>query len=130
MEDKVFSSLIQVVRSMVLEGRCPWMRRQSLLSITESLAEECQEFSEAVVEANPKKEVISEAGDVLTLTLALCFLLEREGMCSVGEIINEAIAKLRRRAPYIFQEGAHPVSIEEAAYLWELAKCKEKENQE
>ncbi|WP_201456829.1 MazG nucleotide pyrophosphohydrolase domain-containing protein [Chlamydia sp. 17-3921] len=130
MEDKIFSSLISTVRSMALEGRCPWTQGQSLISIVEHIIGECREFSEAVMEAKSVKEVASEAGDVLTLTLLLCFLLEREGLCSVETSVEEALAKLRRRAPYIFEENAKPISAEEADRLWILAKDRERENKE
>ncbi|WP_100934851.1 MazG nucleotide pyrophosphohydrolase domain-containing protein [Candidatus Chlamydia corallus] len=126
MRDSAFSQLIGVVRSMVIEGRCPWSRQQSLVSMVEHILAECQEFHEAVLQGKTATEIGSEAGDVLTLTLILCFLLEREGLLPSEDVANEAIEKLRRRAPYIFSKDQEPVSIEEADRLWELAKHREK----
>lgn len=126
MRDHAFSKLIGTVRAMVVEGRCPWSLQQSLVSMVEHILGECQEFHEAVLQGKTVQEVGSEAGDVLTLVLILCFLLEREGVLASEDVANEAIEKLRRRAPYIFAEDYKPVSIEEADRLWELAKHREK----
>ncbi|ANH79134.1 MazG nucleotide pyrophosphohydrolase domain-containing protein [Candidatus Chlamydia sanziniae] len=130
MGDSVFSQLMNLIRLMVLDGRCPWSREQSLLSMIEHILQECQEFSDAVSGGKATQEIGSEAGDILTLTLILCFLLEREGLTTTENIADQAIAKLRRRAPYLFRDCHKPITLEEADHLWELAKLREEKLQE
>ncbi|SPN73536.1 Nucleoside triphosphate pyrophosphohydrolase,nucleoside triphosphate pyrophosphohydrolase,MazG family protein,MazG nucleotide pyrophosphohydrolase domain [Chlamydia serpentis] len=126
MKSHAFSQLISIIHSMVIEGRCPWSREQSLLSIVEHILQECQEFHEAVLQGKTAKDIGSEAGDIITLSIILCFLLEREELLAFGDVANGAIEKLRRRAPYLFSKSNEPVSLEEADRLWELAKHLEK----
>lgn len=46
-------------------------------------------------------------------------------MTSVGAIVNEAFAKIRRRAPHVF-DTSKTISYEEARKAWTLAKLEEK----
>ncbi|QEM73748.1 nucleotide pyrophosphohydrolase [Chlamydia abortus] len=120
-----FSQLLELVRKMVLDGVCPWTDRQDFDSIISHILQECQELCEAVHEGHPVEEVTSEAGDVLTLVLLLCFKMELLGMSSVGAIVSEAFAKIRRRAPHVFDTST-TISYEEARQAWALAKLEEK----
>ncbi|QVE48937.1 MazG nucleotide pyrophosphohydrolase domain-containing protein [Chlamydia crocodili] len=125
MKNKDFSQLIELVRKMVSDGICPWTDHQDFDSILSHILQECRELSEAVHEGYPVKEVTSEAGDVLTLVLLLCFKMEFLGMSSVDAIITEALAKIRRRAPHVF-DPSKTISYEEARIAWALAKLEEK----
>ncbi|WP_375793295.1 nucleotide pyrophosphohydrolase [Chlamydia sp. 12-01] len=120
-----FSQLIELVRKMVSDGICPWTDRQDFDSILNYLLQECKELSEAVHEGHSVKEVTSEAGDVLTLAFLLCFKMEFLGMSSLDAIIDEAVAKIRRRAPHVINPSK-TISYEEARRVWALAKLEEK----
>ncbi|SYX08876.1 Nucleoside triphosphate pyrophosphohydrolase/pyrophosphatase MazG,nucleoside triphosphate pyrophosphohydrolase,MazG family protein,MazG nucleotide pyrophosphohydrolase domain [Chlamydia poikilotherma] len=120
-----FSQLIELVRKMVADGICPWTDHQDFDSILSHILQECKELSEAVHEGYSIKEVTSEAGDVLTLVLLLCFKMEFLGMSSLDAIISEALAKIRRRAPHVFDPSKR-ISYEEARTAWALAKLEEK----
>ncbi|BAE81387.1 conserved hypothetical protein [Chlamydia felis Fe/C-56] len=120
-----FSQLIELVRKKVTEGVCPWTDSQDFDSILSHIHQECQELREAVHEGHSLEAVTSEAGDVLTLALLLCFKMEFLGMTSIDAIIDESLAKMRRRAPHVF-DSSKTISYEEARKAWDLAKLEEK----
>ncbi|EPP35637.1 mazG nucleotide pyrophosphohydrolase domain protein [Chlamydia ibidis] len=127
MTHDAFAPLINVVENMIVRRICPWADTQDFHSITEYIVNECREFIEAINEGQSPLDIASEAGDVLTTTLMLCFLLEREGLCSVSTVIEETIAKLERRSPHVFDPN-NSISLEEAEASWKLAKLQEKQN--
>ena len=125
MEEDSILQLAAVSRAMALQGVCPWTNLQSIDSMLQYIAGECQELADAVQGNKAALEIASEAGDVLTLVLTLCFLLEREGKLKAGEVFTEAIAKLRRRSPHVFDPN-NQISLEEAEECWSRVKEQEK----
>ncbi|AAF39368.1 nucleotide pyrophosphohydrolase [Chlamydia muridarum str. Nigg] len=125
MEESHILQLAAVSRAMALQGVCPWTNLQSIDSMLRYILGECQELADAVKENKASLEIASEAGDVLTLVLTLCFLLEREGKLKAEEVFAEAIAKLRRRSPHVFDPD-NQISLEEAAEYWSRMKEQEK----
>ena len=75
MEEQYILQLAAVSRAMALQGVCPWTSLQNIDSMLRHIAGECQELADAVQENKTSSEIASEAGDVLTLVLTLCFLL-------------------------------------------------------
>lgn len=125
MEEQYILQLAAVSRAMALQGVCAWTSLQNIDSMLRHIAGECQELADAVQENKTSSEIASEAGDVLTLVLTLCFLLEREGKLKADEVFTEAIAKLRRRSPHVF-DPHNKISLEEAEEYWSRMKEQEK----
>lgn len=124
MEEKGILQLVEISRAMALQGVCPWTNLQSVESMLQYIAGECQELADAVQENKASLEIASEAGDVLTLVLTLCFLLEREGKLKAEEVFVEALAKLRRRSPHVF-DPHNQISLEQAEEYWARMKQQE-----
>lgn len=122
------SHLVNTIRSMCLDNICPWADQQTPALILEYLAKEQEECIEALQENKSAYDIASEAGDVFVLSLTLCLLLERDGITSFHEIIQEAINKLRRRSPHLF-DHSRKVTLEEAIAVWKQAKEQEKQQE-
>ncbi len=117
--------LISIISSMVLEGRCIWSKKQTLFSVMDHLELEVKELREAILAAKSSSEVASEMGDVLSLSLILCFLAQREGLFPKDMPAEEAMKKLHRRAPFLFDGSFSSISHEEAERIWQEAKQQE-----
>lgn len=129
MDNTQLSQVVDLAKRMVMDGICPWTDSQSIENLLQYLHQECEELSEAIKENMPTSDVASEMGDVLMLVLSLCFKLEKSGSLSMQDILESLIAKIRRRAPHIF-DSTIKLSLEEAHSAWMLAKNKEKQNAE
>ncbi len=119
------NDLISMISLMVLEGRCIWSKRQTLFSVMDHLELEIKELKEAILAAKSSNEVASEMGDVLSLSLILCFLAQREGLFPKDLPAEEAIKKLHRRAPFLFDGSFASISHEDAERIWQEAKKQE-----
>lgn len=130
MEKDVFYLLMTITKSMVIDKKCLWSQQQNMLSIIDCIHEECKELSEAIISNHSQDQIASEAGDILSLVFVLCFIAQRDGVFPSTQPISESIAKLKRRAPYLFDTNSN-ITSEEAAQLWMEAKkleCEKKES--
>ena len=89
----------------------------------EYIRSEADEFLTAVANEdhdNAKEEL----GDVL-FNVVLCMLLaERSGHFRAHEVMDQIVAKMRRRKPFVFD--GREVTVEEAKRLWQEQKALEK----
>ncbi len=103
---------------------CPWTRKQSVESFAQEAAGEAQEMMRAV-ENKDYKNLKEELGDLLWDVLMVAHIAEEHGLFKVEDIMEDVVAKMRRRKPYVF-EGKQ-VTIEEAGKIWREVKRMEKE---
>ncbi len=100
----------------------PWSRTRTLRERAEELRKEVDELVEGI-ENNDPGNIEEELGDLLLDIIALVVIAE-ENNTTAQEIVEKAIAKLRRRKPWIFT--GEDVSLEEEERRWINAKEREK----
>jgi len=104
-----------------------WSRNNTLKSRVEELQKEVDEVFTAI-EKNDLENLAEELGDVLWDVLAVMIIGEEKGFFSTKDIIHGAIAKMKRRKPFLLEDKE--VSLEDEHKIWFAAKAKEKETKE
>ncbi len=66
-----------------------------------------------------------ELGDLLWDVIVCVFIAERGGWFELHEVMDQVVAKMRRRKPFVF-DGTE-VTEEEAKRIWAAAKAREKQ---
>lgn len=89
----------------------------------EELEKEIHEIKQAI-KNNDKDNLKEELGDALWDLLFLMIIAEEKEMFTSKEVIEGAMAKLKRRKPWIFEGKEIP--MEEETKRWHEAKRKEK----
>jgi MazG family protein len=117
--------LIEVMRSLLGEGGCPWDRAQTADTIRAFLLEETHEAL-AALDARDAPNLKEELGDLLYQIVFLSELAHRKGDFDLAGVIDGIADKLTRRHPWVF--GNEKVaSPEEALRNWERLKSLERE---
>jgi len=119
-------ALKEFVESLLLKRRkCPWGKNRNLASQFEELEKEVAELKEAIT-TGTVAELREEFGDVFWDLLFIGIIAEEKGLFTMREAIEEAHAKLKRRAPWVF--GSEKVATEqEAIKRWNEIKALEKQ---
>ncbi|MEG0037326.1 MAG: MazG nucleotide pyrophosphohydrolase domain-containing protein [Victivallaceae bacterium] len=120
-----FFDLKEMIVGIIKDRKCFWSNKQTPYSLLNCLEEECRELFDALHSEN-QGEIVSEIGDVLSLAVMLCAVAERENLCDFEEPALEAMDKIRRRSPYVFDDSLIVDSSEEAERLWAELKLTEK----
>uniref|UniRef100_A0A7S0ER17 NTP pyrophosphohydrolase MazG-like domain-containing protein n=1 Tax=Hanusia phi TaxID=3032 RepID=A0A7S0ER17_9CRYP len=125
--------LIDVVEALTAcpsIGGCPWTAEQGALDVLEHAHSELKEISEELSLGSASKHFAlqSELGDLLFNAFLLVKICERDGIggSTLAGAAASSCAKIRRRAPFVFGEGARPLTPEEASALWKSVKQQEK----
>jgi ATP diphosphatase len=84
---------------------CPWDLAQDFESIVPSTLEECYELA-AAIEAGDFAHVADELGDVLFQVVFYARLGEERDLFSFASVVDGLAAKLLRRHPHVFRDGA------------------------
>lgn len=84
---------------------CPWDIEQDYASITPSTIEEAYEVVDAI-DHGDKAQLKEELGDLLFQIIFYNQLAEEEGAFRFEEIVDGLTAKLIRRHPHVFTDGA------------------------
>jgi MazG family protein len=96
-----FGKLVDLIRTLRSENGCPWDRKQTLQTFHPYILEEYHEMVHAINEGAPK-DIADEMGDLIFLVVFVAYMLEQEGITSLKEIVEGAIAKMTRRHPHVF----------------------------
>lgn len=105
-----------------------WEAGQTHRSLLPYLAEETQEFSEAVHDwerDGREQPLLSELGDVLLQVLFHAEIAARRGAFDLGDVAESFLAKLRSRSPYLFDGSTGMVGAQEQERLWQEGKGRE-----
>lgn len=124
-----FQDLIDIWSLIIESKKCFWSNDQNILSILPCISSEIEELKEAI-KTYDCEEIMSEIGDILGLSIMLCFLAERDGICSISNIVKDQCDKIKRRAAYIFDPALSEkiTSRKEAEQQWIKVKNIEKKN--
>jgi len=104
-----------------------WSKNNTLKSRVEELSKEVDEVF-AAIEKNDLDNLGEELGDVLWDVLAVMIIGEEKGFFSTQDIIRRAIAKMKRRKPFLLEDKK--VSLEDEHKIWFAAKAQEKVDKE
>ena len=102
---------------------CPWTSNQTVESYAQQILGEAQEVQLAV-QNKDMENLKEELGDVLWDTLMVAHIAQDAGYFKVEDIMDNVIAKMKRRKPYVFEDRHVP--IEEAKKIWYDVKAQEK----
>lgn len=106
-----------------------WEAVQTHRSLLPYLAEESQEFADAVVEWEHDGEegnLLQELGDVLLQVFFHAEIASRRGAFDFGDVASSFVDKLRSRSPYLFDDSVRMVTLAEQERLWALGKAQER----
>jgi ATP diphosphatase len=122
LDSGVFSDLLEVVR--LLRRRCPWDRKQTLVSTRPMLLNETYELDEALRQRD-KAAITEELGDYLFMGLFLAEVAGKELGISLEDSLQGIVAKLKQRHPHIY--GTVKVrGADDVMANWERIKLKHK----
>ena len=117
-----FEVLADAARKVV--ARCPWTTSRTVEQYAAEIHGEADEVLLAV--ANQDHENLKEElGDLLFDVVVCALLAERSGHFKAHEVMDQVVAKMQRRKPFVFAGTA--VTVEEAKRIWAEAKAREKQ---
>jgi len=120
--EQSFAVLAEAARKVL--ARCPWTTARTVEEYASAIREEADEVLLAV--ANRDHENLKEElGDLLFDIVVCALLAERGGHFKVHEVMDQVVAKMRRRKPFVF-DGTE-VTEAEAKRIWAAAKAWEKQ---
>jgi uncharacterized protein YabN with tetrapyrrole methylase and pyrophosphatase domain len=119
--EATFEELLAVVKRLRDPGGCPWDREQSHASLRQYLLEETYETLEAI-ESGEAQKLQEELGDLLTHIAFHADIASRAGEFDAARMLGAVIAKLVRRHPHVFGEGARLESAGQVVEQWEKIK--------
>ncbi|AGF71974.1 MazG nucleotide pyrophosphohydrolase domain-containing protein [Corynebacterium halotolerans] len=110
-----------------------WEASQTHESLLPYLTEETGEFAQAVGEwgeTGDEAQLCRELGDVLLQVFFHAELASRRGAFDFSDVAGSFVAKLRSRAPYLFDGSTGMVSEQEQERLWREGKARERRIEE
>ena len=117
-----FGELLQVMDE--LREQCPWDKKQTIDSLRSLTIEECYELTDAIIKQD-FTGIAEELGDLQLHILFYARIASEQAYFSMTEVLEQIIAKLKRRHPHIY--GDLKVETEEEVRKnWEAIKLSEK----
>ncbi|WP_145943422.1 MazG nucleotide pyrophosphohydrolase domain-containing protein [Corynebacterium glyciniphilum] len=121
--DEVEDAVALMTRAM-RQGE--WEQSQTHHSLLAYLREETEELAEVIDQVGPgedesgidQQELCTELSDILLQVLFHAEIANRRGAFDIGHVAGAFVAKMRSRAPYLFEEVERPVSRDEQDRLW------------
>lgn len=126
-QDPVFEAQHVMTRAV---RRGQWEAGQSHESLLPYLREETEEFAEAVRAGASDAQLLAELGDVLLQILFHAEIASRRGAFTFDDVAGAFVAKMRSRAPYLFDGTTGLVDEDEQDRMWEQGKRSERELEE
>jgi NTP pyrophosphatase (non-canonical NTP hydrolase) len=116
-----FSVLADAARKVI--ARCPWTTVRTVEEYVEYIRSEADELLAAVANGD-RENLKEELGDLLFDVVVCMLLAERSGSFQAHEVMDDVVAKMQRRKPFVF-DGTR-VTVEEAKRQWAQEKAREK----
>ena len=121
---RCFEALVQLQKSLLAPGGCPWDREQTHESLRTYLIEETYEVLEAL-DAQDFKRLPGELGDLLLQVVFHAELASRAGRFDIRDVIEHIHTKMVRRHPHIFGKVKAATS-KVVLKNWEQLKAEER----
>lgn len=131
-EIEAFISLCELKRFLMIAS--PWAKTRNIHDWLIELRSEIDEVQEAIDKNQSKNELASEISDVFSDALSVALQAEKDGVCTLADVLRNVNAKLRRRKPWIKKsyelysrsdidyDKYIPSSIEEENVIWDCVK--------
>ena len=107
------------------EGGCPWDLAQTHQSLLPYVLEEAHEVADAL-RSGDDTELSDELGDLLLQVVLHAQIAAERQAFDLAQIAEGISAKLVRRHPHVFGEGAELESADEVLARWDEIKAAEK----
>lgn len=120
--------LVAVMDRLRSPGGCPWDARQTHRSLAEYLLEEAYETVEAI-ESGDRDDLREELGDLLLQVVFHARIAQEDpdDPWDVDDVARGIVAKLVRRHPHVFADGADEVTTaDDVQSQWHVLKAQEK----
>jgi len=116
------SDLIEFIKQN--RHKSPWARQLTVEKQVNEFLSEVKEFEEAF-QNKDNAHMKEEIGDVFIDVLHLIILCEEKGLFTVRGVIQDVLAKMKRRKPFLF-DGKGVKTVEEESTIWNKIKEEEK----
>lgn len=119
--DQAFNRLLQIMDD--LREKCPWDRKQTMLSLRQLSIEELYELADAITDED-YKGIKEELGDLLLHIVFYAKIGSEKQQFNITDVINGVCDKLIARHPHIYGD----VKVEnedEVKQNWEKLKMRE-----
>ena len=122
-----FERLVEIMRTLRSPGGCAWDREQTVASLRPFVLEEAYEVVEAM-DRNDRASLCEELGDLLLEAVFVAQICAEDGDFTIADAADAVTAKLIRRHPHVFGEGAGAgdLSPVEVKRQWERIKREER----
>ena len=123
MEKKLaaFKRLLNIMDD--LREKCPWDKKQTMLSLRKLTIEEMYELVDAIIEEDIEG-IKEEIGDLMLHMVFYSKIAEEQKAFDIADALNDICEKLIRRHPHIYGY-LKDVSEEDVQKNWEQLKLKE-----
>ncbi len=126
-----FDRLVEIMRTLRSPGGCAWDREQTVASLRPFVLEEAYEVVEAM-DRNDRASLCEELGDLLLEAVFVAQICAEDGDFTIADAADAVTAKLIRRHPHVFGDGAAAdgsagdLSPVEVKRQWERIKREER----
>ena len=124
-----FERLVQLMRTLRSPDGCAWDREQTLETLRPFVLEEAYEVVDAIDRGDPTA-LCDELGDLLLEAVFVAQICADEGQFTIADAADAINAKLVRRHPHVFGDGAttdgSTLSPTEVKEQWEQIKTRER----
>ncbi len=118
---EAFARLLNIMDE--LREKCPWDKKQTLVSLRNLTIEETYELADAILD-NDLKGINEEIGDIMLHMVFYAKIGDEKGRFDIADALNAVCEKLISRHPHIY--GDVVVKDEEEVKVnWEKLKLKE-----
>ena len=100
-----FARLVETMRTLRSPGGCAWDREQTVASLRPFVLEEAYEVVEAM-DRDDRAALCEELGDLLLEAVFVAQICAEDGDFTVADAAEAVTAKLVRRHPHVFGDGA------------------------
>ena len=120
--------LVEIMRTLRSPDGCPWDREQTLASLRPFVIEEAYEVVDAI-DRGDLPALCDELGDLVFEAVFLAQLCAEDGQFTLADALDAAAAKLIRRHPHVFGDGAGPDALtsDDVKRRWEQIKAAERD---
>lgn len=115
-----FAHLLEIMD--ILREKCPWDKKQTMLTLRNNTIEECFELSDALIDEN-MEHIKEELGDLLLHIVFYSKIASEEGAFDIEDVAKALTDKLIYRHPHVFGD-IKADSASEVAKNWEELKTK------
>ena len=106
-----FARLVEIMATLRSPGGCAWDREQTVASLRPFVLEEAYEVVEAM-DRGDRAALCEELGDLLLEAVFVARICAEDGDFTIADAAEAVTAKLIRRHPHVFGDGAEGASAE------------------